>query len=731
MDQAFIHKVKQIVLHYIEDENFGANELASKINLSTSQLLRRIKNITGKTTNEFIRDLRLHEAAKLIKEDKYTASEISFQVGFSSPSYFNKCFHDHFGLTPGEYKDQKEITDNKYSPLTSGNKSSQRALNNIFLKKFYQKNKSKQSIKPYIIYSLLSLILIAIVLFLFKDRIFLEKSFSTNSRVQYFNIVLPENAPISFKKSQAVTGHTAFDISADGTKIVYVTEQEGKLLLAIRSLDTKEIQILTNTEGAYSPFFSPDGHWVAFFTRDKIKGSILKKISIISKVSIELCAVSNPFGGDWNNKGQIIFGDNMGTKLKIVSETGGRAKSIELFIDGKKFLNRIRFPKFLPDGDHVITSGNPITVFSIHNGNGKMLNENGSNVNYLNSGHLIFEKNSKLMVCLFDLKKLGITGTPFPMFQNIRTEIFSNAGQFTISDNGVLIFVDNMPSLLVKFMWIDRNGKVIDTLSLPPANYNMFSLSPSGDLLAFSLSKEILIYNLINKRRIKIPGSNEDRYPFFTQDGNSVVFNRGNRYERRIFMYSIDSNKTIDVLNIEEGWVLHGLSPDGRYLGLFKDGDLLTYSFENDTILPIIQTNSYAGQITFSPDSRFIIYESEESGQLEIFVQPFPTNGKKWNISQGFGFDPMWSFDGKEIYYRNNNQLFAVEVNIDSGFVNKDPELLFQGDFADVLLKSFAISNDNKKILILKPMSNVETTRELTIIDNWFVDLKNKIPAND
>lgn len=91
----------------------------------------------------------------------------------------------------------------------------------------------------------------------------------------------------------------------------------------------------------------------------------------------------------------------------------------------------------------------------------------------------------------------------------------------------------------------------------------------------------------------------------------------------------------------------------------------------------------------------------------------------------------MWSFDGKEIYYRNNNQLFAVEVNIDSGFVNKDPELLFQGDFADVLLKSFAISNDNKKILILKPMSNVETTRELTIIDNWFVDLQNKIPANN
>lgn len=108
MDKAFIHKVEQIILEHIEDEKFGANELASEINLSSSQLLRRIKNISGKTTSEFIRDTRLQEAEKLIKEGQYTASEISFQIGFSSPSYFNKCFHDHFGVTPGEYKEKYE-----------------------------------------------------------------------------------------------------------------------------------------------------------------------------------------------------------------------------------------------------------------------------------------------------------------------------------------------------------------------------------------------------------------------------------------------------------------------------------------------------------------------------------------------------------------------------------------------------------------------------------------------
>jgi len=108
MDKAFIHKVKQTVLKHIEDELFGVNELASEIGFSQSQLLRKIKTVTGKTVAEFIKEIRLQEAAKLIKEGQYTASEISFQVGFNSPSYFNKCFHDYFGVTPGEYKEKFE-----------------------------------------------------------------------------------------------------------------------------------------------------------------------------------------------------------------------------------------------------------------------------------------------------------------------------------------------------------------------------------------------------------------------------------------------------------------------------------------------------------------------------------------------------------------------------------------------------------------------------------------------
>jgi len=113
MDTSFINKVKLIILEHIEDEKFGVADLASEVGFSKSQLGRKIRVAIGTSANQFIRETRLQEAAKLIRKEEFTASEIAYRVGFGSPSYFNKCFHDYFGLTPGDYAEQteKEIKD--------------------------------------------------------------------------------------------------------------------------------------------------------------------------------------------------------------------------------------------------------------------------------------------------------------------------------------------------------------------------------------------------------------------------------------------------------------------------------------------------------------------------------------------------------------------------------------------------------------------------------------------
>ena len=165
MDKAFIHKVEQTILKHIEDELFGVSELASEIGFSKSQLLRKIKAVTGKTASEFIREIRLQEAAKLILKENYTASEVSYRVGFSSPSYFCKCFHDYFGVTPGDYKEE-----NKY----------QRGIS------FLEKPKEIKSKKNIIIGSLI-IIVLAVLSFIFINR-FIQKK---QSNTPYSIAVLP------------------------------------------------------------------------------------------------------------------------------------------------------------------------------------------------------------------------------------------------------------------------------------------------------------------------------------------------------------------------------------------------------------------------------------------------------------------------------------------------------------------------------------------------------------
>ncbi len=196
MDKAFIHKVKQTVLKHIEDEKFGVDNLASEIGFSKSQIWRKIKASTGKNTNEFIRDIRLQEAAKLIQKSKLTASEIAYRVGFSSPSYFNKCFHNHFGVTPGEYNNDLEassLSEKKEKSETAATSDSYPATGKTNI--IQQKPTGR---KKYILLSLLGLLIIALSYYLYTDYtnktiLFKKKTNKISIAVLPFKDMSPED----------------------------------------------------------------------------------------------------------------------------------------------------------------------------------------------------------------------------------------------------------------------------------------------------------------------------------------------------------------------------------------------------------------------------------------------------------------------------------------------------------------------------------------------------------
>ncbi|MEN8118607.1 MAG: helix-turn-helix domain-containing protein, partial [Bacteroidota bacterium] len=714
MADSLINSVRLIILENLDNENFGVKDLAGEVGISRFQLYRKIQLITNKSVSQFIREVRVEKALELLNKGEQTVSEIAYQVGFSSPSYFNKCFKEKYGFSPGEAKSNKNLLsrtqeiaieyENNIGHAQTETQFNENRFSQTITRLIYREKTNYRTIKPvWLIAVSLTVIVLLSIIILQKDNLIFSNPNNTDSGVKYFNILLPEETPLSFSNTkQALSGQTAFDISPDGSKIVYASEINGVSKLVIRYVNQNNIKVLIGTDGAYSPFFSPDGLWIGYFTRgDAFRGK-LKKVSISTGVSVDLCDVSHPFGGDWGENGIIVFANAQGSELKTISENGGMPTTLNTFFENKRFANWVTFPKFLPGENKIIASGYPVVIINIKTGNVKTLTESGNNVRYIGTGHLLFVRDSKLMAVPFNPGRDKITGNSFPLFEGIRTENLQSSGQYAISENGDLLFAEGAAASLTRFMWVNRKGEIIDTLNLPAAKYNSFSISPTGEHLAYTFEGQVWIYYLNDGRRTKVPASYNIYTPYINSENKKVIFCDSDLKQEHIQYYSFEGNNEIQTFTIFNG-ALDDWSTDSRFIGFHSNQNLYVYSFEKDTVLPVLETGYFESQIDFSHDSRYFSYLTDENGFLEIFVQPFPVTGEKWNVSNGFGIDPIWSFDGKEIFYRTNNQFYAVKVNTSSGFTFEKPELLFTNNsYVDVPLKSFAVSPDRQKILIVK-----------------------------
>jgi WD40 repeat protein len=326
------------------------------------------------------------------------------------------------------------------------------------------------------------------------------------------------------------------------------------------------------------------------------------------------------------------------------------------------------------------------------------------------------------MVSDFNLKTKTADGIPEPLIPSVRMEAFRGAGQYAIAQNGTLIYVTSNAPNLYKFIWVDRSGNELDILPLRADKYSMFSLSANDRLLAFGMNGDIWIYDLEKDNKIRLTNNGSSHTPLFSPDGSKVAF-----IDRNIFSYLMIKeirgiSNAKELFKYHETLSLISWSHDEKFMGLYTKGDIFYYSFSQDTLQPLVQTTSMETQIEFSPDSRYFVYMSDESGRMEIYVQPLPHTGERWKISSGLGFDPLWSLKGDEIFYRNQNQWLAVSVSYDSGFNFSQPRVLFEGNYQDVGGKSFAVSSDAQRFLLLKPVGNEETTRDLVLVENLFSD---------
>jgi len=333
---------------------------------------------------------------------------------------------------------------------------------------------------------------------------------------------------------------------------------------------------------------------------------------------------------------------------------------------------------------------------------------------------------------------LKVTGTPEPVLRKVQTYGLSNSANYDAANNGTLVYSSATPEDLVKFVWVDDRGVVIDSLALPADFYGTFSLSPDGNKLAYGFNgpnSDIWIFDLVSKRNQKLTEEGVSQYPIWSHDGLWVTYSSYLNGQWDIYHKNINSTQPGDKLTTSGKLKRPGTwSPDGKLLTFYEvvegEGDnMFLLSLEDKKIsAPWRNTSTPERQPRFSPNGKFVCYLS---GSTTTYVEPFPATGQRWQIGQGV--DAIWSPSGDKIFYRTGgqNSFHLVEISYEQGFSASPPREIFSGPFIDVFDKSFDVSRDGKKFLVMKAVNVNEQSKHFEVILNFPEELKKVIKGGN
>jgi Tol biopolymer transport system component len=548
----------------------------------------------------------------------------------------------------------------------------------------------------------------------------------------------PSNAaPI--RLSLPAPGKTAFGVglalSPGGRSVVFVGTREGKQLLWLRPLGGLEARPLPGTDGAWNPFWSPDDKFVGFFTDNK-----LKTIEIASGAVRTLCDLSSvePLsGGTWNRDGVIVFSPDTHSPLYRVSAAGGApARLTELVKEQREGAHL--FPEFLPDGRHVVSyvlggEKDGIVVTSLDAPREKkLLIPHAWRAAYASPGFLLFLREETLMAQPFDAANVRLSGDPVPIAEKADWH-------FSAADNGILAYRSGASDVR-QLRWFDRSGRELAKVGRP-GDYLEPSLSPDGTRVAVGVGTwtpvgDVWLLDLARgslSRWTSHP--TDDLTPVWSPDGKEIVFgsNRNGQFD----LYKKDAGGTgaEELIFQSSGdkfpsdW-----SRDGKYVLYYTvdpktkaDLWMVPMSGEHKPT-PFLRTEFNETNGLFSPDGRWVAYNSDESGTPETYVRHFPPAAGKWQVSTQGGVQPVWRNDGKELYYLAlDGKIMAAEVKPGSDFSAGLPVPLFDSGLRPEGLtesrSSFVVTPDGQRFLV---NTNAEEAARvpITVVVHWTSELK-------
>jgi Tol biopolymer transport system component len=547
-------------------------------------------------------------------------------------------------------------------------------------------------------------------------------------------------------------------LSPDGTRLALLASgADQKRRIYVRALDQLHATALSGTENAGDPFFSPDGQWIGFFADGK-----LKKISVQGGAAVTLCDAISDRGGSWGDDGMIVFEPTNLAALSKVSSAGGTPQPLTM-LDKQAGEVTHRWPQVLPGDKAVLFTSSTnntiyedadIVLYSMASGQRKTLQHGGSHARYLPSGHVVYMHDGTLFAVPFDLKRLEVTGQPAPILEGVVTAPTSGGAQFSFSETGNLVYLaGGSAAQNVSIYWMDREGK-FTPLRETPGNYANPAFSPDGKRLALEISdgkrSDIWVYEWERDTLTRLTFAGEtNRYPVWTPDGQRIVYSsqeKGGAYN----LWWIRADGAGNAQRLAEGkspqyagsWRPDGKVQAFRQTNTGTGNDIMTLPIEGDEKSgwkpgepkPFVNSALSELEPAFSPDGRWLAYQSNDSGNYEVYVRPFPGPGGKWQVSTGGGALPKWSRNGKELFYRTTDSKIIVVAYTASGdsFRADKPQLWSPGQFTDRGLGNydFDLHPDGKRFAVLKAPATEETAavNKISFIFNFFDELRRKLP---
>ena len=554
---------------------------------------------------------------------------------------------------------------------------------------------------------------------------------------------IPEPTPIVQFVVPAPAGHEMLELAVapDGLGVAYVAGGEGRPRLFYRPLREPGVVAVPGTEGARSPFFSPDGRSIAFFADD-----MLHRVSLGDGERSVICdAPSGSAGGAWSDDGMIVFAPLQGRGLLRVPADGGTPEVLTLPDDARQEVEH-GWPSWLPGRAGLMFTvtrrgrDTRLAVWSAAEDAWTHLLPANGRPRYLASGHLLYALNGELLTVSFDATTLEVSGTPATALDGVDGSVATFAGlgnaQFDLSRTGTLVYLPATPRDNV-LVWVDRAGRTTPTVEPTASRHRTPRLSPDGTRVAIVtraglLGHELWLQTLTDGARARLATEGSDnRSPAWAPDGRRLAFASNRLGPQNIFTMDAPAE---DAEDDDARRLFTSLTPqnpgswstDGRRLAYYEvtesGRDVWVWSRDGEAVR-VAATPSDERAPAWSPDGDWLAYVSNDEGldmdRDEVYVQPYPPTGDRWRVSTAGGREPVWSRDGRELFFRRDFEMLAADISArDAELDVGAPTRLFERPFdldPGGHLPNYDVATDGRFLMLQR----AERPGQVRVVMGW------------